>query len=121
VRYVGRLFRLAFVAPDIVEAIVEGRQPISLTAEAVTRNIEMPLEWRSQKTSEHSVARESAPNFSHTERKSKLCGTTRHMSSLRCRRGGRIAPIGALFAAIQGEFLKSETDGMRPRNGPKMC
>jgi hypothetical protein len=46
VRYVGRLFRLAFLAPDIVEAIVEGRQPISLTAEAVTRNIEMPLKIR---------------------------------------------------------------------------
>jgi hypothetical protein len=30
VRYVGRLIRLAFLAPDIVEAIVEGRQePIS--------------------------------------------------------------------------------------------
>ena len=50
VRYVGRLIRLAFLAPDIVECIVEGRQPTSLTAEAVTRHIEMPLEWRSQKT-----------------------------------------------------------------------
>jgi hypothetical protein len=27
-----------------------GRQPTSLTAEAATRHIEMPLEWRSQKT-----------------------------------------------------------------------
>ena len=50
VRYVGRLIRLAFLAPDIVESIVEGRQPTSLTAEALTRHIEMPLEWRSQKT-----------------------------------------------------------------------
>ncbi len=50
VRYVGRLIRLAFLAPDIVESIVEGRQPTSLTAEAVTRHIELPLEWRSQKT-----------------------------------------------------------------------
>ena len=49
VRYVGRLIRLAFLAPDIVEAIVEGRQPGNLTAEAVTRHIEIPLEWRSQK------------------------------------------------------------------------
>jgi site-specific DNA recombinase len=50
VRYVGRLIRLAFLAPDIVESIVEGRQPAGLTAEALTRHIEMPLEWRSQKT-----------------------------------------------------------------------
>ena len=49
-RYVGRLIRLAFLAPDIVESIVEGRQPPSLTAEAVSRHIEMPLEWGSQKT-----------------------------------------------------------------------
>ncbi len=28
VRYVGRLIRLAFLAPEIVESIVEGRQPI---------------------------------------------------------------------------------------------
>ncbi len=31
VRYVGRLIRLAFLAPDIVESIVEGRQPTTLT------------------------------------------------------------------------------------------
>jgi site-specific DNA recombinase len=49
VRYIGRLIHLAFLAPDIVESIVEGRQPTSLTAEAVTRHIEIPLEWRSQK------------------------------------------------------------------------
>jgi site-specific DNA recombinase len=50
VRYVGRLIRLAFLAPAIVEAILEGRQPASITTEALTRHIELPLEWRSQKT-----------------------------------------------------------------------
>ncbi len=50
VRYVGRVIRLAFLAPDVVESIVEGRQPTGLTAEALTRHIEMPHEWRSQKT-----------------------------------------------------------------------
>jgi len=50
VRYVGRVIRLAFLAPDIVESIVEGRQPTILTAEAVTRHIEIPLEWRAQTT-----------------------------------------------------------------------
>jgi hypothetical protein len=49
VRYVGRLIRLAFLAPDIVEAIVEGRQPTTLTAEALTRRIELPLSWGSQR------------------------------------------------------------------------
>ena len=49
VRYVGRLIRLAFLAPEIVEAIVEGRQPPTLTAEALTRRIELPLSWRSQR------------------------------------------------------------------------
>ena len=49
-RYVVRLIRLAFLAPDIVESIVEGRQPTSLTAEAVPRHIEIPLEWHSQRT-----------------------------------------------------------------------
>jgi hypothetical protein len=34
--------------PDIVESIVEGRQPTCLTAEAVTRHIEIPLEWCAQ-------------------------------------------------------------------------
>jgi site-specific DNA recombinase len=47
---VGRLIRLAFLAPDIVESIVEGRQPITLTAEALTRRIELPLSWCSQRT-----------------------------------------------------------------------
>lgn len=50
VRYLGCLIRLAFLAPDIVESIVEGRQPTSLTAETLTRHIEIPLEWRAQKT-----------------------------------------------------------------------
>ena len=50
VRYVGRLIRLAFLAPDIVESIVEGRQPPTLTAEALTRRIELPLSWCAQRT-----------------------------------------------------------------------
>ena len=49
VRYVSRLVRLAFLAPDIVESIVEGRQPTTLTAEALTRRIDLPLSWSSQR------------------------------------------------------------------------
>jgi hypothetical protein len=50
VRYVGRLIRLAFLAPEIVESILEGRQPSTLTAEALTRRIELPLSWCAQRT-----------------------------------------------------------------------
>ena len=49
VRYIGRLIRLAFLAPDVLASIVQGRQPMSLTAEALTRRVELPLEWRTQK------------------------------------------------------------------------
>jgi len=49
-RYVGRLLPLAFLAPDIVEAIVHGRQPVELTAETLTRQIDLPLSWAEQMT-----------------------------------------------------------------------
>ncbi|MGD0025346.1 MAG: hypothetical protein ABSC37_12110 [Xanthobacteraceae bacterium] len=37
--HVRRLLRFAFLAPDIVEAIVEGRQPRSLTVKLLLRGI----------------------------------------------------------------------------------
>jgi site-specific DNA recombinase len=46
--YVRRLTRLAFLAPRIVEAIVAGRQPLELTAKALTERIELPLLWSEQ-------------------------------------------------------------------------
>jgi site-specific DNA recombinase len=49
VRYVGRLIRLAFLAPPIVEMIAQGRQPAELTAEMLTRCTVLPLEWAAQK------------------------------------------------------------------------
>jgi site-specific DNA recombinase len=48
VRYVGRLIRLAFLAPAIVEAIVAGRQPVELSAEALVRRMRLPSDWRAQ-------------------------------------------------------------------------
>ena len=57
-RYVGRLIRLAFLAPPIVEMIAQGRQPAELTAEMLTRRIILPLEWEAQKRlSDHVIAR----------------------------------------------------------------
>jgi len=48
-RYVRRLLTLAFLAPDIIEAILEGRQPADLTAERLTRQ-PLPLAWSAQRT-----------------------------------------------------------------------
>jgi hypothetical protein len=39
-RYVRRLVDLAFLSPDLAEAILQGRQPVELTA---TRLIELDL------------------------------------------------------------------------------
>jgi DNA invertase Pin-like site-specific DNA recombinase len=47
-RYVRRLTRLAFLAPEIVEAIVAGNQPPELTAEALAERIDLPLLWAAQ-------------------------------------------------------------------------
>ena len=48
-RYVGHLMPLAFLAPDILAAIVAGTQPIGLTAEALTKRIDLPLGWAEQR------------------------------------------------------------------------
>jgi site-specific DNA recombinase len=47
-RSVRRLIPLGFLAPRIVEAIAEGRQPVELTLEALTRRIDLPLLWNAQ-------------------------------------------------------------------------
>lgn len=47
-RYVERLSRLSFVAPRIVEAICQGRQPADLGAETLLDRIDLPLEWSAQ-------------------------------------------------------------------------
>lgn len=47
-RYVSRLLPLAFLAPDVIEAILAGTQPLDLTAEKLTKQIELPLRWAEQ-------------------------------------------------------------------------
>ena len=47
-RFVRRLIPLAFLAPMVLEAIVEGRQPSELTGEFLSRGIEIPVEWTRQ-------------------------------------------------------------------------
>jgi hypothetical protein len=46
--HVRRLLRFSYLAPDIVEAIVEGRQPRILTVKLLLRAI--PLDWADQRT-----------------------------------------------------------------------
>jgi site-specific DNA recombinase len=46
-RYAGRVLECAFLAPDIVEAILDGRQPSDLTFEKLTRRL--PLSWIEQR------------------------------------------------------------------------
>jgi len=46
-RYVGKVFPCAFLAPDIVESILEGRQPDDLTFARLCTNV--PLSWTEQR------------------------------------------------------------------------
>lgn len=46
--YVGRLLRLTLLAPDIVEAIVNGRQPVGLQLHGLMRRF--PIGWAAQKS-----------------------------------------------------------------------
>ena len=46
---IGRLIPLAFLAPDIVEAIAQGRQPIELTVSRLKRMGDLPVSWAEQR------------------------------------------------------------------------
>ena len=46
-RYVGRILRWAFLAPDIVEAILDGSQPADLELERLMKGI--PIGWNEQR------------------------------------------------------------------------
>ncbi len=45
----GRMMRLAFLAPDIVEAILAGSQPTGLTVSRLKRLSDLPLSWSDQR------------------------------------------------------------------------
>ena len=45
--YVGRVLRLTLLSPDIVEAVLNGRQPAELTLAVLMRPF--PAEWREQR------------------------------------------------------------------------
>jgi site-specific DNA recombinase len=46
-RYIRRLICLAFLSPELVEASLQGRQPIELTATRLTE-LDLPLDWTEQ-------------------------------------------------------------------------
>jgi site-specific DNA recombinase len=47
--YVTRLLRLAFLAPDIVTAILNGSHPPQLTANRLMDDTRLPLDWNAQR------------------------------------------------------------------------
>jgi hypothetical protein len=46
-RYIRRLISLAFLGPQLVEAILQGRQSVELTATRLTE-LDLPLDWTEQ-------------------------------------------------------------------------
>ena len=42
--------RLSYLAPDITQAILDGRQPRDLTAEKLLEHSRLPLAWHDQRT-----------------------------------------------------------------------
>jgi site-specific DNA recombinase len=47
-RYIRRLVNLAFLSPQLVEAILQGRQPAELTATRLSE-LDLPLDWTEQR------------------------------------------------------------------------
>jgi hypothetical protein len=47
--YFARIVRLAYLAPDIVESIIDGKQPLSLTATKLVQVYDLPVEWAAQR------------------------------------------------------------------------
>jgi hypothetical protein len=48
--YFTRLVRLSYLAPDITQAILDGRQPRDLTPDKLLDHSRLPLAWHDQRT-----------------------------------------------------------------------
>ena len=48
--YFTRLVRLSYLAPDIIQAVLDGRQPRGLTADKLLAHSRLPLTWHEQRT-----------------------------------------------------------------------
>jgi len=49
IRYVSRVINLAFLAPDITEAIISGTQPADLSVNKLIKTIDLPIHRQEQK------------------------------------------------------------------------
>jgi site-specific DNA recombinase len=47
--YAARLIRLNHLAPDIIAAILDGKQPADLTANKLMADTRLPLDWCAQR------------------------------------------------------------------------
>jgi site-specific DNA recombinase len=47
--YATRLLRLTYLAPDIVAAVLAGKQQVGLTANKLMADTRLPLDWRYQR------------------------------------------------------------------------
>lgn len=48
-RHLWQLLRISWLAPDIIAAIVEGIQPVTLTGRRLLRATDIPLDWKAQR------------------------------------------------------------------------
>jgi hypothetical protein len=46
-RYIRRLIGIAFLSPELIEVILQGRQPVKLSATRLTE-LDLPLDWTEQ-------------------------------------------------------------------------
>jgi hypothetical protein len=74
--YVGRVLRLTLLAPELVEAILEGRQPAAITLEVLMRPA--PIQWNRQRAE----MLEGAPSMVRRQ-KDRLAETGAHKGSVR--------------------------------------
>ncbi len=49
-KHLLRLARVAWLAPDIISAILDGQQPVQLTARHLLRCADIPMEWQQQRS-----------------------------------------------------------------------
>jgi hypothetical protein len=47
--YLIRMLRLAYLAPEIVEAVLAGREPDGLTVNKLMKAVQLPLAWDEQR------------------------------------------------------------------------
>lgn len=47
--YFGVLLRASYLTPDIVAAILDGRQPVQLNWQRLVRTTNLPIDWQQQR------------------------------------------------------------------------